>query len=84
MLMTFFFVKMPARLHPQPKLPPSILTLTSEPTWTDKKGIAHTFSVSVRTVDNWRAEGWFPSVKVGGAIRFDVSKCQLAFARRFK
>ena len=75
---------MPARLHPQPKLPESILTVMSEPTWTDKKGIAHPFSVSTRTVDYWRTQGWFPSTKVGGNIRFDIGACQLAFARRFK
>jgi hypothetical protein len=75
---------MPARLHPQPKLPASILTVTSEPTWLDKKGIAHTFTVSTRTIDYWRSEGWFPWTKVGGAIRFDVAACQRAFTRRFK
>ena len=75
---------MPARLHPQPSLPRSILTVTSEPTWTDKRGVAEMFSVSARTVDLWRAAGWFPWVKVGGAVRFDVAACQLAFARRFK
>ena len=75
---------MPARLRPQPKLPKSILTVTSEPTWGDKKAMARTFSVSTRTIDTWRAEGWLPWTKVGGAIRFDIATCQRAFAQRFK
>ena len=75
---------MPSRLHPRPGLPGSILTITSEPTWGDKKAVAHTFSVSTRTIDNWRAEGWFPSTKIKGVIRFNVEACQRAFAKRFK
>jgi hypothetical protein len=75
---------MPARLRPQPRLTQSILTVTSEPTFTDKRGIARTFFVSTRTIDYWRQEGWFASVKVGGVIRFDVAACQRAFARHFK
>ena len=51
--------------------------------FTDKKGIAHTFTVSTRQIDYWRAEGWFPSVRVKGVLRFDVAACQLAFAKHF-
>ncbi len=75
---------MPARLHPRPDLPTSILTVASEPLWASKQGIAHTFAVSTRTIDYWRGQGWFPSTKVGGVVRFDVAACQRAFIQRFK
>ena len=42
------------------------------------------FTVSTRTIDYWRAEGWFPSTKVGGNVRFDVAACEIALTRRFK
>ena len=42
---------MPARLRPRPEVPESIVTLASEPMWTDKRGIAHHFGVSTRQVD---------------------------------
>ena len=75
---------MPARLRPQPKVPESILTVTSEPTWASKKGIAHTFTVSTRTIDYWRTQGWFPSTKIKGVIRFNVEACERAFIKRFQ
>ena len=75
---------MPARLRPRAEVPESIVTLSSEPMWTDKKGIAHVFGVSTRTIDYWRAAGWFPSIRVKGIIRFPVQDCQLAFAKHFK
>lgn len=74
---------MPARLRPRPSRRESIVTVTSEPTFTDKRGIAEMFTVSTRTIDLWRTAGWFPSIKVGGNIRFNVGQCQLAFARHF-
>jgi hypothetical protein len=75
---------MPARLKPSARVPGSIVTLTSEPTWTGKKGIARVFTVSTRTVDYWRAAGWFLWIKVKGIIRFPIQDCQLAVAKRFK
>ena len=75
---------MPARLRPRPSLPESIVTVTSEPAFTDKRGVARLFTVSTRSVDYWRAEGWFPSIKVKGLIRFNVGECQLAFARHLR
>ena len=74
---------MPAHLRPRPELPESIITLSSEPLWTDKKGIAHMFGMSTRTIDLWRAAGWFPATRVKGVLRFDITACQLAFVRRF-
>ena len=73
---------MPAHLRPRPELPESIVTIASEPLWTDKRGIAHYFGVSTRQVDYWRAAGWFPATRVKGVLRFDVTACQLAFTRR--
>ena len=75
---------MPARLRPRPELPGSIVTLASEPSWVNKKGVARMFRVSTRTIDLWRAAGWFPATKIKGVLRFDIGACQLAFARRFK
>ena len=75
---------MPARLRPRPEVPGSIVTVTSEPLWADKKGIAHHFGVSTRQVDYWRAAGWFPFLKVKGVLRFDIAACSMAFTRRFK
>ena len=74
---------MPAHLRPRPELPGSIITLASEPMWTDQKGIAHHFGVSTRTIDLWRAAGWFPFLKVKGVLRVDIAACQRAFTRRF-
>jgi hypothetical protein len=72
---------MPARLRPQAKLPESIVTLSSEPMWLDKAGIARHFGVSTRQIDYWRKAGWFPATKVKGILRFDVGACQRAFVR---
>lgn len=46
-----------------------------------KPVIANRYSVTVRTIDNWMHRGVIPYQKIGGVVRFDVSKVDAALAR---
>jgi hypothetical protein len=73
---------MPAHLEPDPHVPESITTLVP-PYWTDKKGIAHAFKISTRTVDVWRSKGWVPCFKVAGTVRFSLEAVKVSLEQRF-
>lgn len=39
-----------------------------------REQVAKRYSVSVRTIDNWRAKKIIPSFKIGGMTRFSVAR----------
>jgi excisionase family DNA binding protein len=51
------------------------------PLYTDTIGIALRYLVSERTVSNWIRQRRIPFLKLGRAVRFDVTKCDAAVAR---
>ena len=50
----------------------------------DRDQLAAAIRVSRRTVDQWRADGVLPYIKVGAVIRFDLADVLAALRERFR
>lgn len=46
------------------------------PLFLDKEEVAKLFSVTVRTIDQWRGKGLLPYYKIGGLVRFRLNDVQ--------
>jgi len=55
--------------------------LSHDPALVPKMGIANRYAVTIRTVDNWMRRRVIPYQKIGGIVRFDISKVDAALAR---
>jgi hypothetical protein len=73
---------MPARLRPTPDQPASILTVVSKPLWFDRRGASHYCAVSMRTIDQWRADRLLPFSRVKGNIRIRIADCDALLRKR--
>lgn len=51
-------------------------TQSSSPLYLDKEEVAKLFSVTVRTIDQWRGKGLLPYYKIGGLVRFRLLDVQ--------
>jgi excisionase family DNA binding protein len=49
----------------------------------DRDQLAAAIGVSRRTVDQWRADGVVPYIKVGSVVRFDLADVLAALRERF-
>jgi excisionase family DNA binding protein len=47
-----------------------------------KNHVAAMLNVSTRTVDNLMRSGRIPYIKIGGAVRFDLSQIEKALAKQ--
>ena len=69
--------------------PPQPLTPLLEPISSqaqaliDRDQLAAAIRVSRRTVDQWRADGVVPYIKVGSVVRFDLADVLAALRERF-
>ncbi len=59
--------------------PPAPHESTASP-WKDRHGIAKHYTVSVRTVDGWKAENRVPFRKVGRRVLFNLALVEAALA----
>jgi len=46
-----------------------------------KTGLAQCLNVSVRTIDNWKAQGIIPYVKIGRVVLFNLREVEAALKR---
>jgi excisionase family DNA binding protein len=49
----------------------------------DRDQLAAAIRVSRRTIDQWRADGVLPYIKVGAVVRFDLADVLAALRERF-
>jgi excisionase family DNA binding protein len=49
----------------------------------DRDQLAAAIRVSRRTIDQWRADGIIPYIKVGAVVRFDLADVLAALRERF-
>jgi excisionase family DNA binding protein len=49
----------------------------------DRDQLAAAIRVSRRTIDQWRADGILPYIKVGAVVRFDLADVLAALRERF-
>jgi hypothetical protein len=52
--------------------------------YTKKRAAAKALSISPRTIDEWRARGILPFIKIGGVVLFDLDECRKVIEKRFK
>ena len=67
------------RSSPQPGHTPDGVTFHH--CFTDKRGIAKRYGVSVRCIDNWIKGRRIPHQKIGRLVRFNIARCDAALAR---
>jgi hypothetical protein len=58
-----------------------LFPLAEEVRLVGKPAVARRYTVCVRTVDIWMAQGVIPYQKIGGLVRFDLAKVDEALAR---
>ena len=51
---------------------------SAKPHWRTRPQMARRYAVSLRSFDNWIAEGRLPMYKIGRSVRFDPAECDAA------
>lgn len=56
-------------------------TATDRELFLTKQQLAFRYQVSVRTIDNWVAQKRIPVLRLGGCVRFDITRVDAALRR---
>lgn len=64
--------------------PPTTVQVASYDPWLTRPQLAAHLQVSLRTIENWRRQGYLPHYKAGRLVRYKLSDIQVAWEARMK